>query len=441
MKRVGGTRRLWDVVSETKTGCGPQDTPTLQPERTDSCEYEAAAAGVITCGPVRYYRFDNKVNYTMATSLAEKMGASLAVPETEEQWLAIAKLLEENGDDWHFLGIQESHKPGIWENPYGERIASDAWILSYLPEQNDERPFVVETSDGDLGLADAVTTYGYVVEVRSSENAEQAEYVNLTGFEWNTKGTVRDISYVHSDGTFSGHSMMLEFYDYASLAVDLAGGYSEFSGTLICDYMYPGQTASYAVFGDGKLLFEKNHFSAKDLEEPVPFTVDVTGVKTLSIEAKQSNGDTMRLVTADIRLTPAQQAAPSGIVRLQNMDTVDRSGVDIYPNELMRDRNGVLHDGCFRMNSGTSYLYYNLNGQYTSLSLTLTAGYYTDQNDMLFQVLADDQVIWEETFNAGMPNVTKELDVTGVKVLQIRKDKTESAEGHNTLYLEDDFLQ
>ena len=93
------------------------------------------------------------------------------------------------------------------------------------------------------------------------------------------------------------------------------------------------------------------------------------------------------------------------------------------------------------MNSGTSYLYYNLNGQYTSLSLTLTAGYYTDQNDMLFQVLADDQVIWEETFNGGMPNVTKELDVTGVKVLQIRKDKTETADGHNTLYLEDDFLQ
>ena len=429
-----------EAPAEEETASAADTEEYVFPELDE--KYAAAVAGTITCGDVRYYLIEDAVNQPRAASAAEEMGGTLAVPQTEEQRYAIAKLLSRFGNEWHRLGaFYEKGKNG-WVLPDHTPIRMTDWLGGQLPEIDEEYPFLIERGDGDFGRAESAEPLGYVVQVQAISGPAAQETSDLSDFEWNARGGTYDTDYVLPDGSYCLHALGMEFYDYTSVSVELEGDFAAFSGKLICDQMSAGQTASYAIFGDGKLLFEKNNFRKQDLEEPVPFQVDVTGVKTLSIEAKRILvDDTMRLITADIRLLPSESRSLSGVTRLQNMDTVDKSNTDIYPNELFRDRRGVLHEGGIRMNSGSAYLFYNLNKKYTSLSLTFTAGANTNQYEQVIQILADDQVVWEETFQAASENLTAELDMTGVRVLQIRKDTAPDAGGGSALYLEDDFLK
>jgi len=186
---------------------------------------------------------------------------------------------------------------------------------------------------------------------------------------------------------------------------------------------------TYNVLGDGELLTKIN-IAGGGL--PVPFDIDVTGVKELKIQAtgdsNYSEGvgfgnpvvSVLSSVTPKVERPKSQESAKIG----QDV----RAYVNgLYYKEFSADNGKTFSMGGVSYNSGFTigtytnggYACFNLDGQYQSL--TGVAGNVDGVNHAVtYNVLGDGELLKKIDIPGGGLPVPFDIDVTGVKELKIQ---------------------
>lgn len=149
--------------------------------------------------------------------------------------------------------------------------------------------------------------------------------------------------------------------------MNLNGQYSTFEGNVtVYANASQGVNMTLAIFGDGSLLYELNGCTRN--KEAVPFTVDVTGIRTLTISSKNDGTyDGGYLYLNEAVLIPTEgEAEAEQTVRLSELVSVDQVETD-SGKKLFTDAFGNVYDGYLCLNiayAETASTVYNLEGRY-----------------------------------------------------------------------------
>ncbi len=221
--------------------------------------------------------------------------------------------------------------------------------------------------------------------------------------------------------TYEGTYVLDASYE-AWVAFDLNGEYEMFSG-LLSPYENTSMNASMTIgfFGDGRLLYEKNQISG--WAEAEPFSVDVTGVKTLTIRTANYGGYSYGwLLLNNAAVTEAAEKTEcEAYTRLNEIQMIDSSAMS-YQDGLFMDTYGNLYDGALRFDTmQNGYSLYLLDGEYTAFSGVICAGNETETgHQMTIQIYADDELIFEQAeLSRQSMAVPFIVDVAGVKNLKV----------------------
>ena len=193
----------------------------------------------------------------------------------------------------------------------------------------------------------------------------------------------------------------------------------------------------FAVFGDGKLLYELRDIR-KNTDETV-FSVDVSGVNVLTVAASNNGSyDYGHLYLTSAFGVKDGTGDAADIQRPADLILVEEVGTYTEQN-LYTDAYGILHDRLLELNAQEdARALYNLSGNYTTFTGTLTAlteG--TLETDASVQIKADGETLYEISgFEMQEGPVAFELDVTGKSTLEI----VTSSEDRTWIYLTDDRI-
>ena len=193
----------------------------------------------------------------------------------------------------------------------------------------------------------------------------------------------------------------------------------------------------FAVFGDGKLLYELRDIR-KNTDETA-FSVDVSGVNVLTVAASNNGSyDYGHLYLTSALGVKDGTGEAADIQRLADLILVEEVGT-YTEQKLYTDVYGILHDRLLELNAQeNARALYNLSGNYTTFTGTLTAlteG--TLETDASVQIKADGETLYEISgFEMQEGPVAFELDVTGKSTLEI----VTSSEDRTWIYLTDDRI-
>ena len=383
----------------------------------------------------KYYRFDQGLTWSQADAFCKAAGGTLAMPKTEAENSAVYDLIDHGNSSYYWLGGSKSGNNWIWND--GEPITDGYWGSSQPDnyEENENLLCMYSYDDSWNDISDQ--NLGFVLELTAAEAVDE-NTVLLTGMEW------QESSYAESVKAYNGDEIYLssvKFYasENGYLRTDLNGAYQTLSGIVdvSSDASINGDFY-FAVFGDGKLLYERNSFSKKDPQEV--FSVDVSGVKQLCVKtANHGTYDSGYLYLIEPELTKAETPASSGIARISDLVLVDGVGESSI-SRLFVDSYGELHDGCLKLSSGeNAKVTYNTGGSYTSFTGKLAAGEDTSyEGSISLKIYGDGNQLYEVTdFGKLSGTQSFEVDITGCQVLEI---ETTGASG-SAVYLVDEQLK
>lgn len=143
-----------------------------------------------------------------------------------------------------------------------------------------------------------------MLELTAAEPVDDTA-VMLTSLEWQENYS-SEIVNGYDGANLYPNSVKLRASEDAYFRVALNGAYQTLSGILDPD---GGSSVnadfSLAIFGDGKLLYKKEHFTRKDFREV--FSVDVSGVKTLTVETDNPEAMTVVMSISWTRSLPGRR--------------------------------------------------------------------------------------------------------------------------------------
>lgn len=256
-------------------------------------------------------------------------------------------------------------------------------------------------------------------------------------------------SYTYQEKIFDSHgkeyvsSYVLDASYDAWVTYDLDGMYTEISG-ILSTYENTNENANMNIgfFGDGKLLYTIKDISG--WEKAMPFAVDVTGVKNLTIKTSNAGEYSYGwLLLNDTILKEAEKQIIHGeAAQLEDQQLVDSSDME-YKAGLFKNSYGEIYEDahCF-YTSNNGFAVYLLDGKYTEFSGVVCTGKETNsEGTAKIQIYADDELIFEQD---GITKMTETipftLDVTGKKNLKITVSNS-SEEEIDSIYLAGDILR
>ena len=373
-------------------------------------EYTDKAAASITCDDVRYFRYDQPMTYKEAQDFCKEAGCTLADPQTEEQQRAIDILMNRSISRY-----------------------------TYWTAQNDTIDEAREEGSPD-------PTGGFIMQQTADTSARPDNGQNLMELETlDSRSTqITESSYTdYSSGMkhFSSSSLQLNTGEQAYAVWDLQGKYSLLTAEILKSRNNSlNSFCTLAIFGDGKLLY-----SQEDLRigiDPIIIACDVSGVSELSIMTS-ANEESIFILFRPMLYPAGAGSTAAGSDRLTALTQVDSAAMDLQPT-LLSDNAGDLHAGAIRLNAGENgFVLYNLNKQYTQVTLTAAAGAETvAYKDRTIRVLVDDTVVYEAAVSGKywQPEVIT-LDVTGAGTLRIETENGTDDTARDIIYLVDDILE
>ena len=358
------------------------------------------------------------------------------MPKNAAENSAIFDLIDDGNYEYYWLG---GYKAGtIWKWNDGETINADGFWGSSQPDnyEENENYLCMYSYDGSWNdLSDQ--NEGFVLELTAAEPVDDTA-VMLTSLEWQEDYS-SEIVNGYDGANLYPNSVKLWASEDAYFRVALNGAYQTLSGILDTD---GGSSVnadfSLAIFGDGKLLYKKEHFTRKDSREV--FSVDVSGVKTLTVETDNPGSyDGGYVYLMDPELTRAEASASSGIAKLSEQVLVDGIG-ETYIAGLFRDSYGELHDGCLKLAAGDgAKVTYNVGGAYTTLSGSIAAGDKTSyEGGISMKIYGDGNQLYEiSDFGKMTGTQSFEVDITGCQVVAIEA----SGDYDSCVYVTDDQLK
>ncbi len=398
----------------------PADFPKLK------AEYADQAAEVLTNGWHRYYRFDLPMTMEEAQEFCQKAGGRLAQevePEEGSAWATPSQrsleILKEDGVYniyWTEATVQEQKQK----------------ITDYKSDKN---------TDAAKEAEDMET--GFILEVLAYNIPEEGKLTSMNDLAWSESenaGWLETIRYYLGEEYRLGvNGFNISTGGY--VRTRLEGAYERMTGTAVLDGNADvnGRTR-VAVFGDGRLLWEKILTKADDAVE---FDVDVTGVKTLSLGTYQAKGDSTSVYFPDTTFYPSANTVDlrKGS-RLTDFQQIDMSEGEVqwdgYP-----DAYGIMHDGRLVLDAvNDGYALYNLSGICTRFSGKITAGAFeTMAGTIHVKIYADDQLVQEADFDSLTGMIDIDADVTGARTLKIEASQETENGGSSWVSIADDWLE
>lgn len=383
----------------------------------------------------KYYRFDQGLTWSQADAFCKAAGGTLAMPKTEAENSAVYDLIDDGNSSYYWLGGSKSGNNWLWND--GEVITDGYWGSSQPDNHEENENLLCMYSYDDSWNDISDQNLGFVLELTAAEASDE-NAVLLTGMEW------QETSYAESVKAYNGDEIYLssvKFYasENGYLRTDLNGAYQTLSG--IVDVSSDASVNGdfyFAVFGDGKLLYERKSFSKKDPKEV--FSVDVSGVKQLCVKtANHGAYDSGYLYLIELELTKAETPASSGIARISDLVLVDGVGESSISG-LFVDSYGELHDGCLKLSSGeNAKVTYNTGGSCTSFTGKLAAGEDTSyEGSISLKIYGDGNQLYEVTdFGKLSGTQSFEVDITGCQVLEIET----TGDSGSAIYLVDEQLK
>lgn len=402
------------------------------------------AAKIITYDGHCYYRFDTPVTWKQAKEQCEQMGGHLVTVTSWTEQSILEDLIADGELEQYWIGAADEKMEGSWTWVNGESFTYDAWNDGQ-PDNYDgtedyayiSRYYGGKWNDG----ADETEDVGYILEI-SAEEEKEAEYLAESQtmiHQYNTEFAAWE------DDSYGSRSYGVISYDASNngwTQYELNGAYEYLTGeTAVYADAASGVSMDFAVFGDGKLLYRQRAVTRQT--DPRAFSVDLTGVQTLTIETgNQGEYSGGWLLLGKAKLYPASQPEVSeGTQRIGNLVRIDAEACE-SDSRLWTDAEGVLHDRYVQFDAGCdSFAQWNLGGQYETLSGKFVLGRDTGTNVAIkVQIYGDEELLFEsEAYDKTKEAVEFVVDVTGKRVLKVVTD--DAGEGNYAyVYLVDDLL-
>lgn len=402
------------------------------------------AAAVYTGRNFRYYRIDEPMTWEQASSFAKAAGGSLAVLKDLEHQRAAEYLVSNGLYREYWIGAARSGKNWMWADASSVDDGYTNWS-SGQPDNAEDKEFLMTMyQDGTWNDAAAEITTGFVVEVKAVSAEDAAEGTALCDLEWADSSDADVENTRDSRGKVHLSSPYLNASEKGWISVNLNGQYSTFEGNVtVYANAFQGVNMTLAIFGDGSLLYELNGCTRN--KEAVPFTVDVTGIRTLTISSKNDGTyDGGYLYLNEAVLIPTEgEAEAEQTVRLSELVSVDQVETD-SGKKLFTDAFGNVYDGYLCLNMAyaeTASTVYNLEGRYAAFS-----GVFTSSSDSVgsasvnISIYGDGELLFEEKdYQKADGPLAFTVDVTGKTALEIRTETSESDSGAK-IYLESDSV-
>lgn len=433
---------LADTMLKT-TDAEPMEVPETPEFPEIPAVVEQRAAEIVTCGNYRYYLFEEQLTWEQAGAFCTAAGGVLACPADADQNLTLQYMASAGLSDSYWIGGRLTK--GVWSWSNGENFGSYLNWGSGKPDNVDSMEYLLSINqDGTWNDLPADATRGFIMEVTAVSGQQAEDTVRLPELEWLESNycetsDVYDVDEIQMKAkTLEPGSVCLDASNDACFSVQLDGKYGVFAGT-ITPYSGASENVNmqFAVFGDGKLLYELRNIRKN--EEKTAFSVDVSTVKVLTV-ASSNNGsyDYGYLYLTGTLAAGGTLGEAEDIRRLTDLIQVEEINTNTE-DVLYTDAYGTLHDRFLEMNAqADSKVLYNLSGNYSAFTGTIIAE--TDgalKTDVSVQIKADGEVLYEISgFDMYEGPAAFEVDVTGKNTLEI----VTASEDGTWIYVADDRI-
>ena len=402
----------------------------------------------------RYILVDRNCDYNTAKLTAEQFGGMLAMPKTERQIAALRTLMRKSYEYSFWMGAERT-APGsdTWVWADGEQLSdTEHWENGepdnyFGPEncmtmdaggkwrdvnESEKRPFIIQipslswtAPEGSAFLADLPVIYEEGMEYRRiiKQGMGISELLDIDEY---TSGTIDPLA-IELDALNDGRAYYNLARKYSNLDFDLyVSGESSINAR-----------ASFAVFGDGKLLYHTNGLKKNDSHRSIH--LDVSDVDYLWLTSTETAADEkIRLLMISSELTPDTDLSGFEQAYLTERESVDKNYAEISL-KLEYDSQGNPCPGWIKMDSANNgFIMYNIGGNYSTLTGKLCTGNDTSVSGNASLSIYIDGELAETIDNvkAGDPGREFTLDVTGASTVRF-ETSCEGEERNNYVYLTD----
>ena len=403
----------------------------------------------------RYILVDRDCDYNTAKLTAEQFGGTLIMPKTERQKEVLHILISKsNGYYVSWIGAERA-APGsdIWMWADGEQLSdTELWESGepdnyYAPEN-----CLCMDYDGELRDENESEEKAFVIQIPSlSWNAsersaflaelpvlgkEGMEYRRIAKQDTGITGPLDWDEY--TSGTIDPLAIELNALNDGRVWYTLDKKYSD----LYFDMYVSGDSsvnsrASFAVFGDGKLLYHTNGLKKSDSHRSIH--LDVSNVSYLCLKSTETAAnEKIGLLIISPRLTPDTELLEYGQGLLTEFKPVDNNYAETSL-KLEYDSQGNPHPGWVKMDSANNgFIMYNLGGYFNTLTGKLCTGNDTSVSGNASLSIYIDGELAEtiENVKAGDHGREFSLDVTGASTVRFETSCTGEAM-NNYIYLTD----
>ncbi|MDO4454312.1 MAG: NPCBM/NEW2 domain-containing protein [Eubacteriales bacterium] len=435
----------WDLPDSENV---PEKNGYTFPEVSQSASSQAAAFEEYDSH--RYYLFDTPMTWEKAKQFCEQAGGHLAVITSPQEQRRIEKLIEKGNESEYWIGGSDTEQNGNFKWVSGESVTYSNWKdgepnASEKGEGIKEKYVEIYSGNGQWNDNDETMEIGFILEISNDKDTVKTyqelgemdeKIIAGEGYEYQEQ-----IADCHGNEYLSTY--VLDASGNGWVTYDLDGAYTQISG-ILSTYQDTDQNADMNIgfFGDGKLLYQVTDISG--WEKAISFTVDVTGVKTLTIKTSNTGEYSYGwLLLNDTILENAETPKINGAAgRLAEQQLVDSDGME-YEAGLFQDSYGNVYDGAYCLDSSDNgFALYLLDGKYTEFSGVICTGIKTQSaGKVKVEIYADDELVFEQD---GITKMTEAipftLDVTGKKNLKITVVNADE-ENENSVYIAGDILK
>ena len=413
-----------DAVEAAPTEYAPVDAERL---KMFEGEYAAEELQSIACGDYMYIIVNKPCNYATAEFAAQRLGGTLAMPRTNRSNAAVTALIRETGSDRYWIGAQrKSPESETWVWTDGETMTDMSHWNSGEPNnsggvencamiyrnglwndypEDSELPFIMQVPAISGGLPEGAASLADLP--RTGEDR-----IDLVSAEY--------------DGAFDPLAVQFNA-DYAGWACfDLDGAYATLDAML---YVHPeshcNARATFAIFGDGKLLYRADNLKRSDPTRRVH--VDVAGIKLLKVMTNEyAANENLWFDLTDAWLMPADEKVDVQAAELMGMEAVDAKEMGVRAN-MGFDAAGNALPGWIALDAADEgYVMYNLGGGYTAATGFACAG--TDAADgetAQLRIYVDGQLAATlDGISRGAAEQPFEVNLTGASTLRLEVSRS-----------------
>ena len=383
-------------------------------------EYAAEEIRSIASGDYRYVIVNRPCDYATAAFAAQRLGGELAMPKTNRRNAALTALVRDGGSDRYWIGAQrQAPDSETWVWADGEVMTDMShWSSGEPNNSNGEENSAMIYTNGAWNDYPADSELPFVIQLPAVSGGVPEGAAPLADLPC-VQEEAMDLVSAEYDGGYDPLAVQFNAYYAGRASFDLAGAYAELDATL---HVHPDShcnaRATFAIFGDGKLLYQADGLRRSDATRRV--RVDVSGVRTLKVmTVGTAASEYLWIDVTDAWLTPAAEPVQTRAVEAMALETVDAKEMSVR-GELSIDSMGGAQPGWIALDAADEgYVMYNLGGGYTAATGTVCGNWDTAAGETAqLRVYVDGQLVQTLDGVSRDAALPFEVDLTGANTLR-----------------------